>query len=149
MKIVQATLSNAKDIASIVYNDGYFWSRYSFDEEIKFATLLLREGKEKVFLAKEKNKFVGYISIKIKNNIGELGMSVLKDCQGKGIGSKLTSYIIDFAKKKDCKKIKLKVWENNIKAINLYKKFGFVIKSEKKNFYDNGDSVLYMELNLA
>ena len=149
MEIVQATISNAKDIANIEYNSGYYWSKYSLDKEIKLAKLLLSEGKEKVFLEKENSEFVGYISIRIENNIGEIGMSVLKNYQGKGIGSKLTSYIIDFARSNNCKKIKLAVWENNIKAINLYKKFGFIIKSEKKNFYDNGDSVLYMELELV
>ena len=118
----------------------------SLEEEIKFATSLLNS--EKVFLAKKDNSYVGYISIKIENNIGEIGMSVLENYQGKGIGSRLVLHILDFAKKTRCKKIKLEVWEKNKKAITLYKKFDFSVIAEKKNFYKNGDSLLTMALNL-
>lgn len=147
MQIISAKLNNAKDIANIEYNSGYHWSKYSLNKEIKLATKLLKEGKESVFLIKENKKFVGYISIRIKNKMGEIGISVLKNFQGKGIGSKLMSFIIDFAKKNNCKKIKAEVWEKN-KAIGLYKKYKFAIKSKKKNFYENGDSLLLMELDL-
>ncbi len=149
MKIVPAKINSAKEIAEIEHNNGYYWSKYSLEKEVELAKKLLTEGKEKVFLAKENDKFVGYISMRIEKNIGEIGMSVLKNYQGKGIGSKLMMYIIRFAKKNHCVKIKLAVWENNLKAINLYKKFGFIIKSVKKRFYENGDSLLHMNLNLS
>jgi|ETNmetMinimDraft_26_1059896.scaffolds.fasta_scaffold160789_2 ribosomal protein S18 acetylase RimI-like enzyme len=146
MEILLATMDNAKDVANIEFNNGYVWSKYSLEEEIKFATSLLNS--EKVFLAKKDNSYVGYISIKIENNIGEIGMSVLENYQGKGIGSRLVLHILDFAKKTRCKKIKLEVWEKNKKAITLYKKFDFSVIAEKKNFYKNGDSLLTMALNL-
>jgi len=75
-------------------------------------------------------------------------MSVLKSWQGKGVGSKLMQYIINFAKDNNCKKLKGEFWKGNKGTIGLYKKYGFVIKSEKKNFYENGDSLLLIELNL-
>lgn len=148
MKVVKATIKNAEDIAYIEFNSGYFWSKYSLKKEIKFATKMLKEGKENVFLIKDKNKFIAYISICIKDSIGELGMSVLKNHQKKGVGSYAMNFIIEFAKKNGCKKLKGDVWEGNTGVIKLNQKFGFKTKSEKKNFYDNGDSLLYMELNL-
>ena len=148
MKIVKAVLDNSKDIANIEFNSGYQWSRYSLEKEIKLAKRLLDNGQEDVFLAKENKGFVGYVQIRIENKLGEIGMSVLKDFQGKGIGSKLMSFIIGYAKDNGCKKLKGELWEGNHKSINLNKKFGFVVKSEKKNFYKNGDSLLCMELKL-
>jgi len=147
MEIVKATLDNVRDIANIEFNNGYRWSKYSFEQELKYGGLLLNDKEQTVFLAKENYGLVGYVSLGIKNKIGDVGLSVIKNHQGKGIGTKLLAYIIDFATKKNCRKITISVWENN-KAIHLYKKHGFVIMSEKKNFYDNGDSVLYLELKL-
>lgn len=51
---------------------------------------------------------------------------VIKQMQGKGIGQALNDFAIHRAKQQGAKYIWLGVWENNPKAIDFYKKNGFV-----------------------
>ena len=148
MEIVKASLNDAENIANIEFNNGYYWSNYSIEKEIKLAGKMLKQEKEEVFLVKDNNKFIAYISINIENSEGELGMSVLKNEQSKGIGSLMLKHINEYAKLKNCKKLKLDVWSGNLNAIKVYEKFKFKVIYEKKNFYKNGDSLFHMELNL-
>lgn len=55
----------------------------------------------------------------------EFGVCVLKDYWGFGIGTELLKESIDWADSNGIHKITLHVLEENDKAINLYKKFGF------------------------
>jgi len=63
---------------------------------------------------------------------GELGMSVLKDFWGLGIGSALLQSLLDWAKNSGIKKIQLEVMVDNEQAIGLYKKFRFKIEGKKE-----------------
>jgi RimJ/RimL family protein N-acetyltransferase len=65
---------------------------------------------------------------------GTLGISILKEYWGVGLGSKLMEYIIDWAKSNGItKRIELLVREDNHVAIKLYKKFGFEQEGLHKN----------------
>jgi len=132
MKIVLAKLKDANDIAKVEMNSGY-WHDKSFDA-LKNSIKLLKDNKETVLVAKEKDNTIGYISFKKIGNTADLGfLAVLQEYQGKGIGLALTKAIIKHAKKLRCKKITLSVNKYNLKAINLYNKLGFqVIKTEEK-----------------
>ena len=59
-----------------------------------------------------------------------------------GIASKLLEYLIDYCKKKNISNITLEVNENNIPAINLYKKYEFEIVATRKNYYKEEDGLL-------
>ena len=95
MEIFPATTEHAKAIATVEFNNGYKWSSYSLEKELELAKKLLES--EKVFLAKEGKEIVGYISLRIEGKVVEIGMSVIKEYQGRGIGSKLLDYAIAFA----------------------------------------------------
>jgi RimJ/RimL family protein N-acetyltransferase len=57
---------------------------------------------------------------------GEFGVSVLKDYWGKGLGTELVSYLIDWSKNSELiRKINLRVRTDNTSAIYVYKKLGF------------------------
>lgn len=59
-------------------------------------------------------------------HIGELGISILKEYWGYGIGENLISYLIEWSKEnRIIKRIELRVRKDNIRAITLYKKLGF------------------------
>lgn len=65
---------------------------------------------------------------------GELGMSVLKDYGGQGIGALLLESLVDWAKQTNIiKKINLRVRSDNEHAIRLYKRKGFVIEGTLSN----------------
>lgn len=59
------------------------------------------------------------------NLIAEMGIVVVDFYQGSGIGSLLMQRILTLAKKKRVVKLFLTVHTNNVKALNLYQKFGF------------------------
>lgn len=61
-------------------------------------------------------------------HIAELGVSVLKDYWGLGVGRSICRVAIDLAAKGGVHKINLKVREDNTRAIELYEKLGFKIE---------------------
>ena len=82
-----------------------------------------------MLIAKENGKIVGDASLsrlprRMKHR-GDLGVSVLKECWNKGIGSQLLLEIINFAKENSFEVIDLQVRSDNLSAIHLYEKFGF------------------------
>jgi RimJ/RimL family protein N-acetyltransferase len=69
---------------------------------------------------------VSLIDKETKGHIGELGISLIKDVRGKGLGEKLLRKIIDKAHKElKIKIVTLYAYSKNKVAINLYKKVGF------------------------
>jgi RimJ/RimL family protein N-acetyltransferase len=90
------------------------------------------EQKNNLFLIAEVDgKIVGFTRC-VGNKLSrfkhkaEFGICILKDYQGYGIGSMLLEHIINWADEIGIQKINLSVLETNEKAIQLYKKFGFV-----------------------
>lgn len=111
---------------------------------------------EKIFLFEIENKIVGMCSIeginkiRIKHRV-DLAITVLKNYWGNKIGEKLIDYAIEYCKSNCIKKIELTVRIDNERALKLYKKFGFEIEGEIKNFiYLNGNyyNCYYMGLLL-
>jgi len=148
MKIKQANLNNVKDIAIIENNCDYIWHNNKFNA-LKNSLNLLNNKKETVFILLKNKKPIGYISINIHKNIGKINFfAVKKEYQKKHIGSKLFKYVINFAKKKNCKKILLEVWNKNFNAIKIYTNYNFYIKNIKKNYYPNKDHKLIMQKDL-
>jgi RimJ/RimL family protein N-acetyltransferase len=106
-----------------------------------------------VGLIDEKVVSVAQISAAARNRIShnaEIAISVKKEYWGIGVGSEVMRTLIDFAK--DTKKIKnisLGVKASNIKAKNLYSKFGFKEVGIHKNFFninDEYDDEILMDL---
>jgi putative acetyltransferase len=68
----------------------------------------------------------------------EFGINVHDDYQDKGLGTILTRYMIDIARSLGLKKVDLMVVAHNDRAINVYKKQGFVIEGRlKMNHFNN------------
>lgn len=74
-------------------------------------------------------------SSKIKSrHDAELGIVVAKKYQGKGIGTSLIRQVIDWVKDNGITtRICLEVRADNIKAVNIYLKFGFLVEGCRKN----------------
>ena len=56
---------------------------------------------------------------------GSLGMGLLPEFRGQGLGSKLMESVLEHAKHFGLEKVELHVYTSNTPAIALYKKFGF------------------------
>lgn len=89
------------------------------------------------------NNVVGFIQYQDIYDRYELdNIYVLESYRNKGIASILLDYMIDEGKKKKITNITLEVRKDNIKAINLYKKYGFIEKALRHNYYNDCDAIL-------
>lgn len=99
------------------------------------------EGKKAsiMLLAMDGEEIAGIATIhssaKIKaSHDGELGIVVAKKYQGQDIGTELIRQLIDWAKGNGVTtRISLDTRADNVKAVELYMKFGFVVEGCRKN----------------
>jgi ribosomal protein S18 acetylase RimI-like enzyme len=83
-------------------------------------------------------KVVGWCDIssvhrQVAEHVGSLGIGVLEEYRGIGIGEALMLAALQRAKDKGLTRVQLTVRENNIRAIELYKKLAFVEEGLHKN----------------
>lgn len=83
--------------------------------------------------------------IKTKHS-ATIGISVLKDYWGLGIGSSMFKEMITIAKERGVKIIELCVIEGNERAINLYEKYGFEIVCKRPNAFMLKDGTIQAEI---
>ncbi|AEV31025.1 acetyltransferase, ribosomal protein N-acetylase [Sphaerochaeta pleomorpha str. Grapes] len=85
---------------------------------------------------------------------GEIGISVLKAYWNKGVGTLLLSNLVQWARNSETglRKLSLTVRADNVRAIALYKRFGFVEEGKVKRllqingvFYDGITMVLLID----
>jgi putative acetyltransferase len=86
-----------------------------------------------VAVATDSQKVIGMVSLHTHRgrrvHVGALGMFVRDDYQNQGIGSKLLDAILDLAENwLNLKRLELEVYTDNLRAIHLYEKYGFVIE---------------------
>ena len=84
----------------------------------------------------EKDKIIGFLLYSlIYDRIEIEQFEVTTKKRRKGIGDKLLKYLIEKYQYSDIKNITLEVKEDNIAAINLYKKYGFKKVSTREKYY--------------
>ncbi|HEY5573956.1 MAG TPA: GNAT family N-acetyltransferase, partial [Anaerolineales bacterium] len=70
-----------------------------------------------------------------RRHVGQIGMAVRDDRQGKGVGSALMQAAIDLAENwLQLTRIELEVYTDNQAGVRLYEKFGFKIEGTLKQF---------------
>jgi RimJ/RimL family protein N-acetyltransferase len=83
-----------------------------------------------VYYAVDENRVIGWCDVfpfenPRQSHRGGLGMGLLPEYRGKGLGSKLLSAVLDHSKKFGLEKVELHVYTTNLPAIAIYKKQGF------------------------
>lgn len=139
LKIRQANIEDAEEIRSVVkeyveesehipYEDNEF--NPSLEDEKKWiqsfdapnSLLLLAEINEKVI----GNISINGMSRKMMNHTACIGIGMLKEYRGLGIGSKLFESALRWAKENELVEILwLETYSTNKAGMNLYKKYGF------------------------
>lgn len=129
----------------------------TLEKEISYLQSLQGNGNQMMVVATVDEEIVGNISYNgghrlRTRHVGEFGISVRKDYWGKGIGKALLQNLIDWGKASPyCEKINLRVRDDNIRAISLYRKLGFQVEGLiKKDMKINGEFVdcLFMGLTI-
>jgi RimJ/RimL family protein N-acetyltransferase len=112
-------------------------------------SLSLVSGSNHIFIAEVDDKIIGQLvafhvfgkGIRVKHAV-HIGISILKDYWGKGIGTALFQELELWALKNSIKRLELTVMTQNERGINLYKKMGFEIEGTKKaSIFVNGKYV--------
>ena len=120
-----------------VYKLGSLLNRdYSrlYDEES------LNSGVNKTFLCVINVKVVGFIHIQdLIDEIDIINIVISEDNRRKGYASILIEHVINYA---GDKKLILEVNEQNISALNLYKKYNFVEINRRKGYYNGIDAII-------
>ena len=123
---------NIKDINRINYLGNLLNPDFSKLNDAKS----LIDNKEIIGYYKD-NELVGILVFKkLYEVIDILYLIVDKKFRKQGIGTELINYL----KKLDYERIMLEVDTSNIEAINLYKKKGFNIINERKQYYKNNNA---------
>jgi len=106
-----------------------------FLSSIKFLRkMLLRLFPYSVFLSlivSDQNNMIGFAFLRIKRRLpnghfsAELGIVIDEVHRGKGLGSKLMENLLKLAQQENIREIFLTVLSDNLKALQLYEKYGF------------------------
>lgn len=109
-----------------------------FDEFWTPGVLLseLKNENTKYIVLKENNNILGFAGIWITPDTVELNNIVIKkDSRGKGYSKVLLEKLIEISKETSREIFTLEVSEENVVAINLYKKYGFENVGLRKKYY--------------
>ena len=108
-----------------------FFNPHPFDKETAQRLCEEKDENYERFVYYQEGKIVGYIFFSnLKSEYPGIGICIRDGYQGKGLGKKLLSFLIESAEKKEKKGLVLTVFKDNEKAFNLYRKMGFRVERE-------------------
>lgn len=106
--------------------------------KVAYSDEMLKKRLDQImFVAEYDEKIVGFINLKETEQANTYDLSaiyLLPDYHGKGIGSRLIAHSIESIK--NFEEIFLEVEQDNINAVNFYKKLGFKIVDEYNDDFD-------------
>ncbi len=134
-KILKASSKDIRkiiDIEELSYKDP--WPREVFIMDYLFNSSAL------YYIAKTKNKIVGFIGIWLESTrLHIINVAVHPEYRNEGVGTQLLLFAIDYAKERKFKEVSLEVRKSNENAIRLYKKLGFEVVEDLKAYYQDGE----------
>lgn len=96
-------------------------------------------------LVYEEDHILGFVVYSIVQDIAEIiDIAIIKEEEGKGIGSKLINTVIEKAKELGLHSISLEVREDNERAIGFYEKEGFKKSHIRKQYYLDSTNAIFM-----
>lgn len=106
---------------------------------------LLRTFPFPVFLSvvalSERGELAGFAFLKMRDYLpsrrpsAELGIVVSDPFQGRGLGSRLVEEVLRLARGRGVREVVLSVLSDNVRAIRLYRKFGFEFVGEAEDYW--------------
>ena len=133
-------LNDIKENLQIDFDD--FWNFEILKEE-------LGNNNSKYLVLLYDDQIVCFGGIKIiLDEANLMNIVTKKQMRGRGFAHFILNELINISKEEDCTSITLEVNENNLPAINLYKKHHFIEVGKRKNYYRNGDAAILMTLAL-
>lgn len=110
---------------------------------------LIVDSNKKCLVASLHGEVVGYVgaeSVLDESNIGNIVTH--KDYRGRGFASVLMEILLYDLKNRGIKKVFLEVEHDNVPAIALYEKYGFVRYGYRRDYYGQGKDAVLMSREL-
>ena len=139
IKVETANLDDLKDIlqieqASINYNT-------LKEEDVKTA---LTDANYKTFKVLLNEEVAGFVILQISDEVNIVSIAVKKEFRNLGLATKLLNQTEEYSKEIGINAISLEVSYKNVRAYLLYKKFGFIQRRIRKNYYQDGANCIEM-----
>lgn len=120
------------------------WSRRHFQDEMESPgsfPLVAQSGDREV---------AGYLCLKqVLDEAEILDVAVAPSFRGRGVGRVLVDRAVAFCRERELSLLCLEVRVGNEEAISLYRRLGFVEVGRRKNYYENGDDAILMDLSIG
>ena len=143
-KLTLEDLFELKKIGRKTYSDAFYlqnstenmlsYLNFAFSDER--LTSELNEEQSEFYFARRDNETVGYLKMNFGSAQTDLKeeeamelerIYLLIEFQAKGIGKQLLTHVIGMARKRGLNYLWLGVWKKNVRAVEFYKREGFVI----------------------
>ena len=119
------------------------WSKKQWTDEFK-------KEDTKIFGLSLENFLIGICVLQFVLDEAHINYFVVKQKYRKrGFGSYLMSYLIKKCKKLNINRLLLEVSQNNLIAVEFYKRFHFHTVGTRKNYYKDGSNALLKEKKLT
>ena len=136
----------ARIFAAVVEEDAGLATEPPVDIEARAASWTL----DGTLVALVGSEIVGSLHVEVgRHGYGELGMALVREWRGKGIGSALLSAAIEDARRRGLHKLSLSVFAHNEPAIALYRKFGFVQEGRRVKHYRRASGELWDTIDMG
>ncbi|OGO79244.1 MAG: GNAT family N-acetyltransferase [Clostridiales bacterium GWB2_37_7] len=142
-KIIAYIQQIAGESDHLTFGSGEF--NITVEQEVKIIEDFQRSANQVYLIAEIDGNVVGNLSFKARgrpriSHTGEFGVSVLKEYWGIGIGKHLINSLLEWAREGGIiRKINLRVKEDNLQGIALYKQLGFHEEGKlTRDFHING-----------
>lgn len=104
----------------------------SVEQEMDIIDRFMKARKSLMLVVEVDDQIIGLanlaaFSIEKQSHVAELGVSLIQEYWGYGIGGLLVEALIDFSREVSLKVITLEVVVDNVRAVKLYEKYGFKI----------------------
>lgn len=140
--LVNDYLEMINDIENVAQYIGSRREPYSYEDEVKFVRTKVGENAPMFSMIESKSgEFIGNIEfMDIKDGTGELGIAITAKKQNMHYGTEAIKRMLEYGfDEMGLKRIILKVYPNNERAIHVYQKCGFVK-------YDATEKDIFMEV---
>ena len=103
--------------------EGWF-KEIDYDKVLPILAVVDAEGGDRVVASAT----LGFSSMEHNRHVATFGITVCDEYQNRGLGTALTRYMADIARARGLKKVTLEVVADNLRAINVYERCGFVVE---------------------
>jgi RimJ/RimL family protein N-acetyltransferase len=136
--IALADIEQFRHVTDVVMREREFLAfveGFPIDEAATFVARNIRVGNPQ-FVADDAGRVVGWCdirreSIPVYAHTGHLGMGLLGEYRGRGLGERLILATIDAARTAGFERIELSVYGRNARAAALYRKVGFTLEGTR------------------